>query len=101
MLKMEFRNEILALGPEIGEYDEKLFISYLEDNEKTVHIFKGYDDNLKEYQKKRVNIQRNKVQQYINSYKPLLETQTDLIMKYLKHFCIEAKGSLKNFEKYF
>ena len=26
MLKMEFRNEILALGPEIGQYDEELFI---------------------------------------------------------------------------
>lgn len=68
MLKMEFRNEILYLGPEIGHYDEELFCAYLEDNEKTGTIFKGYKDNIKENKKKRVNIDRSKVQKYINSY---------------------------------
>ena len=101
MLRKEFRNEILSLGPEIGQYDEKLFMDYLEDNEKTSHIFKNYTSNLKEFAKKPVQINRNKVQQYFNSYKPLLETQTPLVMKYLRHFCIASKGILKKFEKYF
>ena len=101
MLKMEFRNEILSLGPTIGQYDEKLFIDYLEENEKTASIFKNYNDNVKEQKKHRVNLQRHKVQQYCNSFQPLLETQTPLVVKYLHHFCFEQKGSLKNFEKYF
>lgn len=68
MLKMEFRNEILAVGPEIGQYDEQLFIAYLEDNDKTVSIFKNYANNMKEVKKRRISIERTKVQQYINSY---------------------------------
>jgi hypothetical protein len=62
MLRKEFRNEILSLGPEIGQYDEKLFLDYLEDNEKTSHIFKNYTSNLKDFAKKPVQINRNKVQ---------------------------------------
>lgn len=101
MLKMEFRNEILVLGPEIGHYDEALFIQYLEENDKTVSIFKDHTRNNEVQNKVRVNISRSKVQQYINSYKPLLETQTPLVTKYLRHFCIAAGGSLKKFDKYF
>ena len=101
MLKMEFRNEILALGPQIGQYDEVLFCAYLEDNDKTAGIFKNNSKNLEVQNKKRVNIARTKVQCYINSYQPLIETQTPLVMKYLQHFCIKEKGSLKKYEKYF
>jgi len=73
----------------------------LEDNEKTCNIFKNYAQNLKQVQKQRAPIERTKVQQYINSYAPRIETQSPLIMKYLRHFCIKEKGSLKKFEKYF